>query len=110
MSDVLNLDLSWIRGKTPNWGRTIAEVELIAAEIMAAEDSGGDLDWNIEFIKRAGQEPHEGDCGQCRKWLIAPVTCDACVYDEYMLKAWEKKRASIEAANEMSRSLGVGQG
>lgn len=99
MTDISKIDLRWIRGKTPNWGRTIAEVELIAAEIMIAEEDGTGLDWHHHFIIEAGRQPHSGDCSQCRSWLTGPITCDACVYDEYMAKAWEKKRWAMETNN-----------
>lgn len=102
------LDLRWIRGKTGDWGNTIREIELLAAEIMVKEgneldpsDTGCSIEWAAKYIRKAGQEPHQGDCHLCRSWLTAPITCDACVYDEYMLKAWAKKREAIEAANSM---------
>lgn len=101
---VTDLDLNWIRGKTPNWSNTIAEVELIAAEIMLKEEKSWDqnnkanLDWMVNFIRDAGSGPHSGGCNICRSWLTAPMTCDACIYDEYMLKAWAKKREAVEAA------------
>lgn len=104
---VVDLDLRWIRGKTPNWSETIREVELIAAEIMLKEETtwdqgDGNLDWMLNFVREAGRTPHGGDCSQCRSWLTAPITCDACVYDEYMLKAWARKREAVEAAANMA--------
>lgn len=104
--DPAKLDLSWIRGKTPNWSNTIAEVELIAAEIMLKEEKSWDqnkenLDWMVNFIRNAGDGPHSGGCSICRSWLTAPMTCDACVYDKYMIKAWAKKRDAIKAAQRM---------
>jgi hypothetical protein len=97
MNDPSKLDLRWIRGKTRDWTATIAEIEKIAAEIMVEEDIG-EWDFCFDLIQSAGKRPHAGDCGLCRSWLTAPITCDACVYDEYMLKAWAKKREAIEAA------------
>ena len=98
---VRTLDLSWIRGKTKDWTATVREVELIAAEIAMNDDEGSSIDWYVDFIRIAGCLPHGGDCGLCRSWDTAPITCDACVYDEYMLKAWAKKREAVEAAAEM---------
>lgn len=98
---VAGLDLRWIRGKTGDWSRTIAEVELIAAELMVAEQPAMGLDWCHNYVKRSGAEPHQGDCSVCRSWLTAPITCDACVYDEYMLKAWAKKHEAVTAAATM---------
>jgi hypothetical protein len=97
-TDVANLDLGWIRGKTWNWQRTIDEVELIAAEILQKDQEDGSIEWSLGFIQRAGKMPHNGDCGLCRSWLTAPITCEPCVYDEFMLKAWEQKRQAVEAA------------
>ncbi len=102
MVEVQNLDLRWIRGKTGDWGATIAEIEKIAAEIMVKEEMGGDFEWCHNYVLRSAQQPHSGDCGICRSWLTAPITCDACVYDEYMLKAWAVKRDAIEAAQAMT--------
>jgi hypothetical protein len=95
-ADVRTLDLSWIRGKTDDWGKTIEEVELIAVEIMVDEDIGS-REWVSGYIPRVGRLPHGGDCSLCRSWLTAPITCDACVYDRYMLKAWNKKRESMSS-------------
>ena len=104
---VADLDLRWIRGKTGDWSATIREVELIAAELMLKHEKGWkqdaeNLEWFLNFVREAGQLPHAGDCRICRSWLTAPITCDACVYDEYMLKAWAKKREAVEASAEMT--------
>ncbi len=97
------LDLRWIRGKTKDWGATIREVELIAAEIMVKEGIA-DIDWTLGYLRRSGQEPHQGDCSICRSWLTAPITCDACVYDEYMLKAWEQKKQACQPSKSVPSS------
>jgi hypothetical protein len=98
---VQNLDLRWIRGKTDDWSKTIRQVELLAAELMLKDEKtwkpdDENLEWCINFIHEAGQLPHGGDCPVCRAWLTAPITCDACVYDEYMLKAWAQKRETMK--------------
>jgi hypothetical protein len=98
MDNAANLDLRWIRGKTGNWQRTIDEVELIAAEILQKYQDDSSIEWSLDFIKRTGQEPHAGDCSLCRSWLTAPISCEACTYDVFMLKAWEQKRQAVEAA------------
>lgn len=94
--NVRTLDLSWIRGKTDDWRKTIEEVELIAAEMLAKDESDESLDWARRYLSHAGTIPHGGDCGLCRSWDTAPITCGACVYDEYMLRAWAKKRREYE--------------
>lgn len=98
---VQNLDLRWIRGKTGDWWKTIREIELIAAELMLKDEKAWkqddeNLEWCINFIRGAGERPHGGDCSVCRSWLTAPITCDACIYDEYMLKAWAQKRETMK--------------
>lgn len=113
MDDPAQLDLTWIRGKTGNWGNTIREIELIAAEIMVREgreldppDVACTLEFATTYIEKAGWAPHSGDCSVCRSWLTAPITCDACVYDKYMMKAWVAKREAVQANTELKRDQG----
>lgn len=99
---VVNLDLRWIRGKTENWSDTIREVEHIAAEMLAANEDEDEtetlcLEFYQKYLERVRDATHSGDCGICRSWDTAPITCDACVYDEYMLKAWAKKKEQFLA-------------
>jgi len=44
------------------------------------------------YLRKAAHERHAGDCRVCPSWLVAAVTCSACVYDEYVAKAWEALR------------------
>lgn len=41
------------------------------------------------FITRERMSGHGGDCYVAPSWLVGPVTCSACVYEEYVAKAFE---------------------
>lgn len=41
------------------------------------------------FISTVKIQRHSGDCRLAPSWLIAPITCGPCVYEEYVAKAFE---------------------
>ena|SRR6185437_10721230 len=65
------------------------------AILLLQDDQDSSLEWADAFIRRAETEPHKGDCGLARTWERGPVTCSVCVYDEFMLKAWQQLREEI---------------
>lgn len=90
---VNKLDVSWARKHFPenmSWSDIIQAVEDEAVKILVSEEEDGDAVWATEYFATTRDEAHAGDCGECRIWLRAPISCDACIYDEYMAKAWEK--------------------
>lgn len=66
----------------------IDAAEAIAVRILVEEHDGSDA-WAASYIPRVRTLPHMGDCPHARAWMRGPVTCDACVYDELMTKAWK---------------------
>jgi hypothetical protein len=89
------LDLSWAVGKYGDgtWDAAIAEAESNAIRLLCEDDSSEQ--WASDYIRRAARSPHAGDCSIAPVWHRAPITCDACVYEEYMLKAWARMRAAL---------------
>jgi hypothetical protein len=96
---VEKLDLSWAVGRygDGSWNAVIEHAEKVAIELMADDEDGDALDWAKGFLLEARHKPHAGDCRECRSWLTVPITCDACVYDKYMTKAWAKMKTEVEA-------------
>lgn len=90
---VQSLDLGWI---APGYGsvRLALEVAEQTAARLLSEDGDGSLEWAESFIRAASKERHFGDCPYARSWERGPATCSACVYDEFMLKAWKRLEAT----------------
>jgi hypothetical protein len=69
----------------------IDHAQTIATRLIAEnEDGSTSIEWATMYIKTISNLVHAGDCNVCRSWLKAPITCHACVYDEFMLKAWNQ--------------------
>jgi hypothetical protein len=65
---------------------------------LLREDEESSPEWAESFMRHARDVIHQGDCPLARTWLRAPITCSACVYDEYMLKAWQQMRNETNPA------------
>lgn len=89
--DAHKLNLTSVRKAYPGtWGDLVKVAEINAAQIMSDEmPDEYPFEQAREFLKMIRNEVHAGDCGEARSWLRAPITCDACIYDEYMVKAWK---------------------
>ena len=100
---VTNLDLSWAVRKygDGSWNAVISHAEQIAAEIFAEDEARpnefkeGWVKWALKYFEDVRHMAHYGDCDIARSWMFAPWTCDACVYDEYMVKAFAKMKQDL---------------
>ncbi len=73
---------------------TREEVEAAAIMLLAMNEDWQDPSpkWAKCFMAWAKNQPHEGDCPKAEHQ--APITCSACVYEEFIAKA----RAALAAA------------
>lgn len=97
--NVSTLNVAWARKHFPvtmSWQAIIDTVEAEAVNILVAEDGHDSRDWAAGYFPLIRNLAHSGDCSECRSWMRAPITCDACVYDEYMAKAWESLKSKVE--------------
>ncbi len=66
---------------------------IVAAKYKAIELYATDKNKSVEsamtFILWAGKQIHFGDCDLARSWDVGPKSCSACVYDDYMMRAWQ---------------------
>lgn len=91
---VETLDISWWVDHFDSIDMAIDAAEKIAVDILM-EDSESSWDWAAATIRRERDKAHGGDCAKARSWMIAPITCMACVYDDAMLKAWQRLKSQM---------------
>jgi hypothetical protein len=53
------------------------------------ETTAEHLPFYQNYIRQSRQSAHAGDCPIAPAWLVAPITCDACVYADYVALAFE---------------------
>lgn len=78
-------------------GSAIEAAEAVAVWLLASNEAQSELgetgteyeSYYRKFVQRAKQSRHWGDCPVAPSWLVAPITCEACVYEEYVTKALE---------------------
>lgn len=89
---VETLDLSWAIGKYGDGSMEaiITHAEKIAVDLLMEYDPGHSREFVETQLDRSCR--HFGDCKKARSWEQPPMTCDACIYDEFILKAFEKMK------------------
>jgi hypothetical protein len=88
--DVNKTKIGWAIEKYGSISKAIDEAEKMAVQIFKEEDEDEPSNWADTFFPSVRNDIHRGDCNEARSWLTGPITCHACVYDEYMSKAWER--------------------
>lgn len=68
-------------------GAAISAAERMAV-LFLVEDDDNSPEWATQYMQKAREERHLGDCAKARWWEQGPMTCLACVYDEFMERAW----------------------
>ena len=85
--------INYYGGITP----ALKAAEMVASWLLASNEARAELGETVaehipfyeHFIKRERMSGHRGDCHVAPSWLVAPMTCSACVYEEYVAKAFE---------------------
>ena len=98
------VDISWAVKKYGSVSAAVIIAETAAANLMAKDEAWTEEDpldfinHYITYLQNVRFKSHAGDCNKARSWRIAAITCPACVYDDYMLKVWQKMKQEEETA------------
>ena len=93
-TDVRNVRIGWAIKHYGGIGPAVDAVQKRATELLRT-DQDSSPEWAESFMAKVATERHMGDCGLARSWEVGPVTCSACIYDEFMLLAWQELQKEV---------------